>query len=63
MATATLTPTSRAALDALAADLRRVFGNRLLSVSAYGLTDDEEDEIHSIALVDRLPAGSSLMWG
>jgi hypothetical protein len=54
MATATLTPTSRAALDALAADLRRVFGNRLLSVSAYGLTDDEEDEIHSIALVDRL---------
>lgn len=54
MASATLTSTGRAALDALAADLRRIFGNRLLSVSAYGLTDDADEEIHSIALVDRL---------
>lgn len=54
MASATLSPTGRAALDALAADLRRVFGNRLLSVSAYGTTGDSDDEIHSIALVDRL---------
>ncbi len=49
-----LSSTSRAALDALASDLRRVFGNRLLSVSAYGTNGDSDDEVHSIALVDRL---------
>ena len=54
MASATLSSTGRAALDTLAADLRQVFGNRLFSVSAYGLTADTEDEIRSIALVDRL---------
>jgi hypothetical protein len=54
MASATLSSTGRAALDALAADLRQVFGNRLLSLSAYGLTGDADEEIHSIALVDRL---------
>jgi hypothetical protein len=45
---------ARAALDALAADLRRIFGNRLHSVSAYGSPDEAEAEIRSIALVDRL---------
>lgn len=54
MASATLSATDRSALRALSDDLRRVFGNRLLSVSAYGLTDDPDDELHSIALVDRL---------
>lgn len=54
MASATLTTTGRSALNALAADLRQVFGNRLLSVSAYGVRDDADDEIHSIVLVDRL---------
>ena len=54
MASAPLSSTGRSALDTLAADLRQVFGNRLISVSAYGLTADTEDEIRSIALVDRL---------
>lgn len=54
MAAPTLSPAGRAALDALAADLRRIFGNRLTSVCAYGLAAAREDGIHSIALVDRL---------
>ena len=54
MASATLAPTSRTALDALAADLQRIFGNGLHSVCAYGITADADAEIRSIALVDRL---------
>lgn len=50
----TLRPDGRAALEALTVDLRRVFGNRLLSVSAYGLTEDPDADLRSIALVDRL---------
>ena len=53
MASASLSAAGRAALDALAADLRRVFGNRLLSVSAYGLGAADAD-IRSVVLVDRL---------
>ena len=54
MASATLTPTRRAALESLAADLHRIFGNRLYSVCGYGQTADADAETHSIALVDRL---------
>jgi hypothetical protein len=54
MASSALSPTGRAALDALALDLKRVFGNRLHSVCAYGTSLDADDEIRSIALVDRL---------
>ena len=54
MASAALSPTGRAALEALALDLQRVFGNRLHSVCAYGASPDADDEIRSIALVDRL---------
>jgi hypothetical protein len=49
-----LSPQRRTALEGLAADLRRVFGNRLLSVCAYGLERTGENETHSIALVDTL---------
>lgn len=54
MSSATLSPAGRAALTVLAADLRRIFGNRLLSVSAYGLTSDPDNDIRSVVLVDRL---------
>jgi hypothetical protein len=67
MTVATLSSAGRAALDVLAADLRRIFGNRLHSVCAYGPTralpyeagtpteaESFESEIRSIALVDRL---------
>jgi len=67
MTGATLSPAGRAALDALAGDLRRIFGNRLHSVCAYGAADtlpaeggnaenpeDLDSEIRSVALVDRL---------
>jgi len=54
MASATLSPTGRAALEGLAADLQRIFGNRLHSVCAYGAHTDADEEIRSIALVDRL---------
>ncbi|HJR59594.1 MAG TPA: hypothetical protein VJ813_09355 [Vicinamibacterales bacterium] len=67
MTAATLSSAGRSALDALAGDLRRIFGNRLHSVCAYGpagsllseggsLTNPEslDTEIRSIALVDRL---------
>lgn len=54
MASATLSPARRAALQALASDLHRVFGNRLYSVCAYGPVADEDSETRSIALVDRL---------
>jgi hypothetical protein len=43
------------ALDALAQDLQRVFGGRLESLVAYrGAADDEDDEVHALALVDRV---------
>ena len=38
----------------MAADLQRIFGNGLHSLSAYGLTTDATAEIRSIALVERL---------
>jgi hypothetical protein len=52
MASATLAPPDRAALESLAADLRRIFGNGLHSVCAYGTYG--EGELRSIALVQRL---------
>jgi hypothetical protein len=54
MASATLSPTGRAALEELAVDLQRIFGNRLHSVCAYSASSDPDQEIRSIALVDRL---------
>jgi hypothetical protein len=53
---APLTPGERNALDGLAADLRRIFGERLLSVVAYGLTKPAPAPrvIHSLALLQRL---------
>ena len=54
MASATLSPQTRSSLQVLAADLRRVFGNRLLSICAYGLEHGAENNTHSIVLVDRL---------
>jgi hypothetical protein len=54
MASATLSPIARAALDGLATDLHRIFGNRLHSVSVYGATEGADAEIRSIALVERL---------
>ncbi len=51
-----LTAGQRATLEALAADLRRVFGARLRSVAAYGLDDPAPATrlVHTLALVDRL---------
>jgi len=51
-----LSADERAALDALAADLRRVFGERFQSLAAYGLDGPQPDPrlIHTLALVDRL---------
>lgn len=54
MASATLSPTDRAALEALAGDLQRIFGNGLYSVCAYGAPSTADADIRSIALVDRL---------
>ena len=54
MAAPTLSPDARTALDALASDLRGIFGNRLYSVCAYGTTAANDDDVRSIALVDRL---------
>ena len=43
------------ALEGLAADLRRVFGERLRSVVAYGLSErDDDDLLSALALVDRI---------
>ena len=53
MAAATLSPARRTALESLATDLRRIFGNRLYSLCAYGQPADDV-ETRSIALVDRL---------
>jgi hypothetical protein len=54
MTHATLSATSRSALQGLASDLHEVFGNRLYSFCAYGHLIDAEDEVQSIVLVDRL---------
>lgn len=54
MASATLASSARTALEALGADLQRIFGNGLHSVCAYGVTSDADAEIRSVALVDRL---------
>ncbi len=54
MGSASLSPDVREALDALAADLRRVFDNRLLSLCAYGLDNRDGFGAHSLALVERL---------
>ncbi len=54
MASATLSPARRAALDALATDLRRIFGNRLHAVAAYGPPGADDAELRSIALVERM---------
>lgn len=54
MASATLAASARTALEALAADLHRIFGNRLHSVCAYGAAADADAEIRSIALVQSL---------
>jgi hypothetical protein len=56
IATGSLTPQQRAALDALAADLRAIFGARLWSIVAYGFTaaDLIENPVRSLALVERV---------
>lgn len=54
MAPATLSPDRHAALQSLASDLHRIFGNRLYSVCAYGDVSNADVETRSIALVDRL---------
>jgi hypothetical protein len=54
MASPPLPPASLAALQSLTTDLRRIFGNRLYSVCAYGELAGDHGDIHSIALVDRL---------
>lgn len=54
MAGSLLSPAARSALETLTADLRRVFGNRLHSVCAYGISSDADADVRSIALVDRL---------
>ena len=54
MASATLPPAALAALDALTDDLRRIFGNRLHSVSAYDVAASADATLHSLALVERL---------
>ena len=54
MASATLSQIRRTALDSLASDLHRIFGNRLYSVCAYGDDESSDADVRSIALVDRL---------
>jgi hypothetical protein len=39
---------------ALVADLQRIFGTRLQSLVAYRGLDDEPDDVHTMALVERL---------
>jgi len=53
---APLTPAERDALGGLATDLRRVFGDRLLSLVAYGLNKPAPAPrvLHSLALLQRL---------
>lgn len=48
-----LSTAQRRAVEHLTGDLRRVFGNRLRSVVAYGLdSDDGEGPLHTLALVE-----------
>jgi hypothetical protein len=56
MDSVSLSGDERAALEALAAELGRVFGARLRSVAAYGLETPTAPPrlLHSLALVDRL---------
>jgi hypothetical protein len=56
MHSSALSAEERSALDALAADLRRVFGIRLQSFAAYGLGVHSPDArpLHTVALVERL---------
>lgn len=56
METTSLSGKDLAALDALVADLRRVFGARLHAVAAYGLETRaaQGGPLHAIALVERL---------
>jgi hypothetical protein len=54
MDSATLPSEKRQSLAVLAADLRRVFGNRLLSICAYGVGHDADGDTHTLVLVDRL---------
>jgi hypothetical protein len=54
MEAASLTAGERKAFEAMAEDLRRVFGQRLYSVAAYGAGLVTDDALHSIALVERL---------
>ena len=51
-----LTADEGAALDALTADLRRIFGVRLRSVVAYGLDARRQDHslLHTLAMVERV---------
>ena len=43
-----------AGVKALAADLQRIFGTRLQSVVAYRGDDDDDDGVHTLALVERI---------
>src|SRR5688572_27243157 len=54
MASSTLSPPRRAALDSLTADLQAIFRNRLRAVCAYGLDNRDEQDLHTIAFVDQL---------
>ena len=54
MAPVTLSAARRSALEALVADLRDIFRNRLQSVCAYGLDHRDESDVHTVAFVDRL---------
>ena len=55
MESRSLSATDRAALELLAADLRRVFGTRLRALVAYGLdAPSDPPAVHSLGLVDRL---------
>ncbi len=56
MDSVSLSGEERTALEGLAADLRRVFGARLRSLAAYGLTIPAPPPrmLHTLALVDRL---------
>ena len=55
MESRTLSAADRAALEALATDLRQVFGTRLRSLVAYGLdTPADPPVLHSLGLVERL---------
>jgi hypothetical protein len=49
-----LTPERRSSLQALASDLRRVFGQRLYSVVAYDAAPGPAEELYTLALVASL---------